>query len=171
MRSLGVSHIGFGVRDLERSTTFYRDVLGLKIVLELSYDEAPELLRRPEHRSRKAVYFRLSDAPAAPVITMGSIDPEDQTGSIMLDQRGIHHLAIWVDDLAALLERLRAAGTEIFWGPFYIPKYVVDVCDADRAPADVVSMFFRDPDGICIQAEQRTEGNPHSYPVAGLEQE
>lgn len=30
-----------GVRDFERSKVFYRDVIGLDVVLELDYDEAP----------------------------------------------------------------------------------------------------------------------------------
>jgi catechol 2,3-dioxygenase-like lactoylglutathione lyase family enzyme len=168
MHGLGVSHIGFGVRDIERSTEFYRDVIGLEVVLELNYDEAPELLSRPDEPARRAVYFRLGPEPGAPVITMGATHPGDHTDGIMLDQRGIHHLAIWVDDLEALIERLDVFGTKPFWGPFYIREYVVDVCDPERRPSDVASMFFHDPDGICVQAEEKMTENRHGYPVAGL---
>jgi catechol 2,3-dioxygenase-like lactoylglutathione lyase family enzyme len=168
MHSLGISHFGMGVRDLERSKVFYRDVIGLDVVLELDYDEAPELLSRPQDRGRQAVYFRLGPEPGSPVITMGSIHPEDSTAGIMLDQLGIHHLAIWVDDLEALITRLDAVGVKPFWGPIYIYDYPVDVCDPDRKPADVASMFFRDPDGIMFQAEQRMSDNTHGYPEANL---
>jgi catechol 2,3-dioxygenase-like lactoylglutathione lyase family enzyme len=163
---LGVSHLGFGVSDIERSKAFYRDLIGLEIICETSFDGAEELTRRKGAPARQAVYFLLGDGPGAPVLVIGSVDADDRTEAIMLDQLGIHHLAIWVDDVPDIVSRLRAAGADILWGPSHLPTYVVDSNNAEPGtPADVESLVVRDPDGICIQIDQRTKGNPFGYPT------
>ncbi len=164
MASVGVSHLGIAVRDLDRSKRFYRDVIGLDIVVELEYEEFPELLHYSDHRHRKYVYFATAKEPGAPVIVMSSTHPEDTSHPVMADQLGVHHLALWFDDLKALIARLGKEGVEIFWGPYFIQSYAIDMTDPDRPPMDGVTMYFRDPDGIVIQAEQRLTGN-EGYPV------
>jgi catechol 2,3-dioxygenase-like lactoylglutathione lyase family enzyme len=82
----------------------------------------------------------------------------------MADQLGVHHLALWFDDLRPLLGRLDDEGVEPFWGPWFIQSPAADTPDPDRPPTGYVTMYFRDPDGICIQAEQRLSGN-QGYPV------
>ena len=106
MARLGVSHLGLGVRDIERSKTFYRDVIGLEIICETSFDGAEELTQKKGAPARQAVYFRLGEASGGPVLVIGSVDPDDRTDAIMLDQLGIHHLAIWVDDVPEIVSTL-----------------------------------------------------------------
>lgn len=165
MGAAGISHFGIAVTDLERSKRFYRDVIGLPIVAELEYEESPELLHYQDRRQRRYAYFATSGEPGAPVIVMGTTHPDDTSGPIMADQLGVHHLALWFADLQTLIRRLEAEDVPIFWGPWFIQNYTVDVTDPDRPPMDGVTMYFRDPDGICIQAEQRLTGNDEGYPV------
>src|SRR5690349_3574574 len=101
MGSTGVSHLGIAVRDLVRSKRFYRDVIGLDIVVELEYEEFPELLHYPDQRLRRYVYFATSKEPGAPVIVMSSTHSDDTSHPLMADQLGVHHLALWFDDLQA----------------------------------------------------------------------
>jgi catechol 2,3-dioxygenase-like lactoylglutathione lyase family enzyme len=155
MASLGISHIGIGVRDLEKSVHFYNKVLGLPIVRKMEYDEMRQLLRHPERPARRSVYFRVGDGPSAVVIVMGTIDGEDRHGPILLDELGIHHFSFWVDDIRALHQRLIDAQVEVTFEPVDVEVYHVDQSEPARGAGPCATMFFRDPDGILLQADQR----------------
>ena len=62
-----VSHVAVGVRDMDRSLTFYRDLIGLDVrfddIEEFRGAEAPRVRRR-------GVYLRWSDDPHAPFIVL-----------------------------------------------------------------------------------------------------
>jgi catechol 2,3-dioxygenase-like lactoylglutathione lyase family enzyme len=150
----GISHFGIGVSDLERSVDFYHRVLGLPIVHRMEYNEIPHILRHPQRPFRRAVYFKTGSAPDASVIVMGTIDVEDSHRALLLDELGVHHFAFWVDDIHGLHERLVAEGVEILLKPLDVDVYHVDQTDVAIGPGPCATMFFRDPDGILLQADQ-----------------
>lgn len=157
MMTLGVSHIGLGVRDLDRSVHFYNKVLGLPIVHRMDYDEVPQILRHPERPARRAVYFQAGSGANSVVLVMGTIDREDDHSALLLDELGIHHFSFWVDDIHALHRRLVDAGVEVIFEPVDVDVYHVDRSDSAPGPGPCATMFFRDPDGLLLQADQRLE--------------
>lgn len=69
-------HVTVAVSDLDRSVRFYRDALGLRPVLEMSFDDEGHqiYLGLPEGASGRAVALRSGRAPACG-ITLCQFDP------------------------------------------------------------------------------------------------
>lgn len=97
----GIHHIGVAVEDLEESLATYSSLFGAHV----------------EHREElaeqgvDAVSLRIGDSR---VELLGALGADTPVGKF-LDRRGpgLHHLAFEVDDIAAELERLSAAGAEL----------------------------------------------------------
>jgi len=148
-----VSHIAIGVRDMEKSLHFYRDLLGLWVTLDTmeNIGGLKTLFADPQRGKRRAVYLRFEDGPHASFIVL-SQNPGDATGeAIKLDQVGIHHFAFWVDDLRERVEKLKAAGV-----PILVPPLESDTVAYGEQPGKkVMTCLFQDPDGIIVQFDQR----------------
>jgi catechol 2,3-dioxygenase-like lactoylglutathione lyase family enzyme len=150
MRS--VSHIAVGVRDMERSLRFYRDLLGLKVTLDTmeNIGGMKALFANPQKGKRRAVYLRFEDGPHASFLVL-SQNPEASGDPIKLDQVGVHHFSFWVDDLCERVERLKTAGV-----PILVPPYESDSIAYGEPPGKkVLTSLFQDPDGIIVQFDQR----------------
>ncbi|HEX5450290.1 MAG TPA: methylmalonyl-CoA epimerase [Gaiellaceae bacterium] len=97
----GIHHVGVAVEDLEESLAMYSALFGAQL----------------EHREELAdqgvdsISLRVGDSR---VELLGSLGPDTPVGKF-LDRRGpgLHHVAFEVDDIAAELERLAAAGAEL----------------------------------------------------------
>ena len=62
----------------------------------------------------------------------------------------MHHVAFWVDDIEALQERVASAGYKA--GPISTGD---TVAYGEPPGREVKTVFFRDPDGIWVQLDQR----------------
>jgi len=155
MKVRAISHIAIGVRNMERSLHFYRDLLGLRVTLDDPQENPGGLLRTlisdPQRgRHRHGVYLRWEDGPDATFIVLSEHQPSAGE-AIKLDQVGIHHFSFWVEDLQAVYERLKAAGV-----PIVLPPTVGDTAGYGEPPGGkVLTTLFQDPDGIIVQLDQR----------------
>jgi len=154
MKIRGTSHIAIGVRNMERSLQFYRDLLGLRVTLNDPQENPGGMLARAQEgqqpRTRHGVYLRWGDGPDATFIVLSEDHPTSGE-AIRLNQVGIHHFAFWVDDLQETYEKVKAAGV-----PIVIPPTTVDtVAYGEAAGGKVMTTLFKDPDGIVIQLDQR----------------
>jgi methylmalonyl-CoA/ethylmalonyl-CoA epimerase len=95
-----IDHVGIAVRDLEKQTVFYRDVLGLEFE---GFEDLPGRGLRIGVFNVGGVHIELLQ-PTVPDNTIAKF--------IEKSGEGIHHLAFTVDDAAQELERLGAAGVE-----------------------------------------------------------
>jgi catechol 2,3-dioxygenase-like lactoylglutathione lyase family enzyme len=154
MQLRGVSHLGIGVTDIDRSIHFYRDVLGLEMLLKTQYDETPHLLRYPDEPHRHAAFFKVGQGDATMVLVLGTRNRADTSRAPLLDEVGVNHFAFWVDDIEALHRRLIDAGVEVRMEPFDVANYLVDQKSAPGDPKLARTMFFHDPDGLLMQADQ-----------------
>lgn len=148
-----VSHIAIGVRDMERSLRFYRDLLGLKVTLDTmeNIGGLKTLFANPQKGKRRAVYMRFEDGPHASFLVLSQHPGETAGEPIKLDQVGVHHFSFWVDDLRERVEKLRAAGV-----PILVPPYESDSVAYGEPPGKkVLTSLFQDPDGIIVQFDQR----------------
>lgn len=92
-----VHHIGIAVRDLEAARKNYETVLGLKSDPEIAKTELVE-----------AAVFHVGDTI---VEVIRPIDETSSVGRFIKDHgEGLHHVAYQVDDIAAEMARLKAAG-------------------------------------------------------------
>jgi len=94
----GVDHIAVAVRDLEESSRFYREVLGLTGAGEETVAE----------QKVKVGFF---SAGATRIELLAPTDSDSPVAKF-LETRGpgLHHVCLEVEDLDAELERLRRAG-------------------------------------------------------------
>lgn len=145
-----VSHIAVGVRDMERSLAFYRDILGLHVSLD-TVEEIPALGDTPAFK-RRGVYLRWREGPHESFIVLDqSLSSKAGGAPPALFQIGTHHWGLWVEDVDAIVERAEAAGVEIVLRPS-----TGDTVTYGEAPGGSVrAAFLRDPDGNVVQLDQR----------------
>ena len=127
MRLLGLHHVTVIVADLDRTTAFYRDVLGLALVREGVNDDDPD-----------ARHFWFGDAHGTAGTLMSFMEyPEMEPGKVGVGS--VHHLALAVasvDELDAWRDYLRSRSVDC-----------TDVFDR----GGLRSIYLRDPDGTIVE--------------------
>ncbi len=122
----GVLETSLYARDLKRTASFYRDLFGLKALVD-----SPRLIAFEIARRSVLLVFQAGATEQDVVDRAGTIPGHDGGGRL--------HLAfsISADDLAAWRQRLAERGADI------IGEY--------RWPRGGVSLYTRDPDGALVE--------------------
>ena len=154
MGLLRLTHIGLCVSDWERSLRFYRDLLGFRYLSELQVGGAPTttLLQLAEV-SLRAIYLE-RDGTRIELLHYAVPGHEGNGRPRPMNQLGLTHLSLRVDDLAATLDELRKSGANI------IEQTRIDLPDFQAA-----AVFVTDPDGTLIELVQ-APGDPSVAPGA-----
>jgi catechol 2,3-dioxygenase-like lactoylglutathione lyase family enzyme len=141
-----VSHVAVGVRSMERSLPFYRDVLGLPVVADQEESFGDFGGRR------HAVYLRWGDEADASFVVLDEQLERPQHGEPSeIFSIGVHHYGFWVDDVEAIAARARAAGVELMVEPSVGDTWLY----GEPAGGKVKVAFLRDPDGNVVQLDER----------------
>lgn len=135
-----VSHIGICVSDLERSLAFYRDGLGFAVESELRVEGEPSdtLLRLRGVRLR-AVYL-VRDGLRIELLHYASPGSAGDGAPRAMNQLGLTHLSLRVEDLDAALARLTAHGAR-----------ALRDTRIDNPLLRAKAVFATDPDGTLIE--------------------
>ena len=136
----GFNHVGISVASLERSIAFYRDLLGMQVIQEVSFEgERYESILGLKGAKGRIAILRVGNLEleffefARPTGRVGDLNRP-------VCDRGIAHFAVQVEDLAGLYARLQAAGVA-----FHCPP--IDFGCA-------LATYLRDPDGNVIEMLQ-----------------
>jgi catechol 2,3-dioxygenase-like lactoylglutathione lyase family enzyme len=151
----GVSHVAIGVRDMDRSLKFYRDLLGLEVRFDgmQPIGGMPTLYASPEKGQRRAVHLHYGHGPSSGFLVLSERPGGTPGEAIKLDQLGISHFSWWVDDINALHTKLKAAGVKIL-----VPPTATDSGGYGEKPGrKFLTCLFEDPDGIMLQLDQRVD--------------
>lgn len=106
-----VNHTGISVADMERSLSFYRDLLGLELIFDSDLDDIPALnavVGMDKARGR-VTWLRAGDT----MIELWQWDhPEGRSlpDDYRPADRGVTHYALETDDVDELYQRIVAAG-------------------------------------------------------------
>ncbi len=145
MTAIGSHHIALRVSNLERSTSFFREVLGtveLTDPLPLDQLSCHRLFAGPPGGSARFSFigFESWDQPAFELIEF--VEPQVPIGPTNTWEDGLMHWCFTDPDVTATLQRVAANGGQQF-GETRIMQ------DADGS--ELVQAYFRDPDGNLFQ--------------------
>lgn len=104
-----IDHIGIAVRSLEETLHFYRDTLGCSVVgKEKVVAEGVQVAMLP-----------MGDAESGSRIELLEATSNESVVARFIEKRGpgLHHIALRVDDLPAMAERLKSQGCRLLNEP------------------------------------------------------
>jgi methylmalonyl-CoA/ethylmalonyl-CoA epimerase len=142
---LGLDHVGVAVADLETAISFYRDVLGLRLVhREDNLDQ----------QVAEAMLASAEDGPASNQLQLLMPLTEDSVVQRFLVRRGggLHHVAYAVSDVRSASRILRQCGVRVLY-------------DAPRAGTRGSQINFvhpKDTGGVLLELVEHTAADPHN---------
>ena len=141
-----VTHIGITVSDIERSTTFYRDVLGLEFIgsVTMKGDETDRLFQI-KNCVAKIAYLNGSKGSLAPPIELIQFVSEDcEIDTPTLRKTSISEICFRVDNIDNVYKDLKAKGVEFLSEPQFF-DFRKDGFSKSKA------VYFKDPDGVILE--------------------
>ena len=147
MGARSLHHTGYTVSDLDRSVTFYRDVLGCEVLAtqEKEGGYLAAIVGYPDAHVRMA---HLRVAGSEHVIELFEyLTPPGDRADVEPRNVGASHLCFVVEDLRVLYELLREHGVT----SFVSPPVEVDT-GINRGG---LALYLRDPDGITVELFQK----------------
>src|SRR5439155_20698494 len=145
-RMIGADHTGITVSNLERSVAFWRDVLGFE--LSHTAHQTGELAREITGVADAELKLAVLKAPGGHKIELLEyLAPPDRTEHADLGpcDVGSVHVALTVNDLNAVLQRIVASG----WNTAGKPQTLQSGPNAGKRV-----VYVRDPDGTTIEFMQ-----------------
>ncbi|MDO5716681.1 MAG: VOC family protein [Tissierellia bacterium] len=147
-----IAHVGLTVTDLDRSVAFYRDVLGLEYLGEMTMEgpATDALFQRKNARARVAYLNGSKEIIAPPVELIMFTEHVVEKTEMDLFRTSISELCFAVEDIDRLYEHLQSHGVECLSEPQFF----------DLTPfgfGKSKAIYFKDPDGIILEAVQDVE--------------
>jgi catechol 2,3-dioxygenase-like lactoylglutathione lyase family enzyme len=139
-------HAGLTVTDLERSLAFWRDALGMEVVLDQVRDDAylGEVVGHPGADCRM-VHLAFGGEGARVELFEYRAPRVEPAPVARPAQPGFAHVCVRADGLRELLERLEAAGGRRVSDPVEV------TAGANRG---ALAVYVRDPDGHVVELVQ-----------------
>ncbi|SJM63881.1 VOC family protein [Gulosibacter sp. 10] len=151
----GTDHIGFTVPDLDEAEEFLVEILGAEHVYTLGGKRADDdwmerqLGVHPRSTIREVRFYRLANGSNYELFEYEAAD--GQAAQPRNSDIGGHHLALYVDDMDAAVDYLRARGVEVMGEP---------VASA-QAAAGQRWVYFRAPWGMQFELVSYPEGKAY----------
>jgi len=144
-RIAGADHTGITVSDLERSLTFWRDVLGLE--LSHTAHQSGQLAEEITGVSGAEIKLAVVKTPGGHKIELLEYlaPPDRKRTDVRPCDVGSVHVALLVDDLDAILHKIAASG----WSAAGKPQTLKTGPNAGKRV-----VYVRDPDGTTIEFMQ-----------------
>jgi catechol 2,3-dioxygenase-like lactoylglutathione lyase family enzyme len=131
-RGMRADHVMLGVDDMDRMTTWYRDVLGFEVEKAWTVEGLPGI--RLAYLTGHGFRLELIAGGGGPRTPVPASFPEHFT------MRGFQHLCFWVDDVDAAVAELERRGVPMFVPATDYPE------GAERRVA-----FVKDPEGNVVE--------------------
>ena len=138
----GLHHVAIATNDIERLLAFYRDLFGLEVVLDYTWQEnvVADRVTALHGSSARSIMLRKGNAYLE-LFQYFSPQPAQGDAARRVCDPGITHLCFDVVDLDSEYERLSKAGMT-----FHCPPQVVG--------PDVRTTYGRDPDGNVVELQE-----------------
>lgn len=139
----GIHHIALSIKDMDRSLAFYRDLLGLEVAMDKSWEDAGETgdkILRVKGTAARQVMLKCGDAMVE-LFQFNRPEPAPMAEDRPVIDRGITHLCFDVKDVDAEYERLSKAG-------------VIFHCEPQNLGSNCRTTYGRDPDGNVVEFQE-----------------
>jgi catechol 2,3-dioxygenase-like lactoylglutathione lyase family enzyme len=146
------NHVGLFVSDLDRSSDFYEDVLGLKVT-ESAYRDDSAVARAFGMDLR----FMSCGTQHHDLVLMRHYGDDGEV--IPVENHGVMHVAFELDDdesVESFAEQLGEKGIKIFYGPVRH----VDEPEGDGGSGGNFAVYFHDPDGHLLEVNRDMDAFP-----------
>ena len=143
-----IDHINIVVRDLEKMTRFYTEVLGLRetkrarlkgewieAIVGLAGVEAEVVFVEPPGGGPRIELLHYVSPQGSPIAACSAPNTP-----------GLRHIAVRVQGIDAAAERLRAAGVNLFGAPVTVPDSAVK-----HEAGEKKLLYFLDPEGVLLE--------------------
>lgn len=143
-----IDHVNLVVRDLDRMTAFYEDVLGLDVTkrVSISGDWIDRVVGLAGVQA-DVVYLDLPSGPRIELINYRQPASPATTSPNEANLLGLRHIAFRVTDVDVVVERLRTAGTPFQSEVSTVPSSQVQYAGG----AQKRLVYFRDPEGNLLE--------------------
>jgi len=143
----GVHHVCVVVSDMERSLTFYRDLLGMEELMNLKYDADPVMMGLPGTEPKQ--HLVMLSAGNTIVELIQYIEPRGKPFDRMPCDFANMHIAFQVDDVSKVYREAAAKGIKSFHKN---PNFIAE----DGGPlAGYGYVYFRGPDNEILEFIQK----------------
>ncbi|NOY29435.1 MAG: glyoxalase [Planctomycetes bacterium] len=134
-----IRHTGIVVSDMKRSLRFYRDLLGMEVWADFKDDsEMVQAVTGVPGANIWMIKLKAADGVSIELLQYLS-NPQDVPEPVKACDVGCNHIALQVDDLDSLYEKLSAEGIR-----FHAPPAV-----SSEGVAKVT--YCRDPEGVILE--------------------
>lgn len=143
-----IDHINIVVPDLERAVRFYCDVLGFTKTREarLEGEWIDRIVGLTGVKARAAFIVAPAGEPRIELLCYETPAGIAVAENSRPNTAGLRHIALRVDNMAATIARLRAAGVTLFSEPVHVPAGVVR-----HDAGEKVLVYFLDPNGVILE--------------------
>lgn len=123
----GIDHVGITVPDIKAATAFFVDVLGCEAAMSFGpfSDDKGTFMQDALHVDPRAVIEQITQLRCGNGSNIELFQykaPDQEKVEIRNSDIGGHHIAFYVDDIAAAAARLKEAKVETFLGPIPIEE-------------------------------------------------
>ncbi len=149
----GADHIGLTVPDIEAATRFFVEVIGCTPIYEVGPFRAEDdwmAIHLDVHPRSVVKRLRMLKCLNGPNLELFEYEAPDQKDSIPPNSDpGGHHLAFYVDDMAAAVAHLKAQGVELQGEPSVI---------GEGPSAGLTWLYFKAPWGLQLELVSYPDG-------------
>lgn len=142
----GLNHVGLSVANLDRAIEFYRDLLGMQVVAQRSFEGEKYEAILGLKGARGRVALLRGAGMEVELFEFDSPRPRRGDRNRPVCDHGITHFCVQVADIDEEYARLKAAGVA-----FHCPPL--------RFSASAAATYGRDPDGNVFELLELTSGD------------
>lgn len=146
----GISHAGVTVADLDRALGFYRDVLGLDVlvVADRTDETIGQIVGYPGAKIKLAYCGVPGDSARIELLQYLQPTGDPNDGETYRPASG--HVCFWVSDIDAMCQRLISAG--------HTPRSAAPITILQGPNTGMKALYVRDPDGNSVELHQPPPG-------------
>jgi catechol 2,3-dioxygenase-like lactoylglutathione lyase family enzyme len=143
-----IDHVNLVVNDLPGMVAFYRDVLGMKVVREVTISgDWIEAVVKMKGVHADVVYLEFASGPRIELIAYRSPQVERPVGLGEPHVPGMRHMAFRVDDVHIAVAKLKTKGVTFLGEPQTVPDQQVKYVGGVRKSL----VYFHDPEGNLLE--------------------